>query len=238
MCPISKYVPTQLLKSRNCKQRCIKDWSIIIYVIISGVGLSPLRTAATSGLLYKPHIIDEGDYGAIVGMKIGRGNRSSRKKPAPAPLCPPQIPHDQTRALTRAAVVGSQRLTKDWSVYSYEPAVGVMLHYSFPSECNVKCPLMSEWNVTHSVGVEVILLTLLCLRVKHHVPLGLRVKLRIPLYWVLNAYRVIMYYKQDELQLYFHFKLTLFSLCWETAVKTFVTTPIRDNVRNILHLRP
>jgi hypothetical protein len=24
------------------------------------------------------------------GMKIGRGNRSTRRKPAPAPLCPPQ----------------------------------------------------------------------------------------------------------------------------------------------------
>jgi hypothetical protein len=32
-------------------------------------------------------------------------------KPAPVPLCPPQIPHDQTRARTRAAAVGSQRLT-------------------------------------------------------------------------------------------------------------------------------
>jgi hypothetical protein len=32
-------------------------------------------------------------------------------RPAPAPFCPPQIPLDQTRAPTRAAVVGSQRLT-------------------------------------------------------------------------------------------------------------------------------
>jgi hypothetical protein len=31
------------------------------------------------------------------GMKIDRGNRSARRKPAPAPLCPPQIPLDQTR---------------------------------------------------------------------------------------------------------------------------------------------
>jgi hypothetical protein len=29
----------------------------------------------------------------------------------PAPLCPPQIPHDLTRARTRAAAVGSQGLT-------------------------------------------------------------------------------------------------------------------------------
>jgi hypothetical protein len=27
-------------------------------------------------------------------MKIGKGNRSTRRKLAPAPLCPPQIPHD------------------------------------------------------------------------------------------------------------------------------------------------
>jgi hypothetical protein len=63
------------------------------------------------GLLYKPQMIDEGDCGAIGGMKIGRGNRSTRRKPAPVPLCPPQIPHDKTRARTRATGVGSQRLT-------------------------------------------------------------------------------------------------------------------------------
>jgi hypothetical protein len=84
---------------------------IIIIIIISGVGLSPVGTAATSGLLYKPQMIDEGDCGAIGGIKFGRGNRSTRRKPAPAPLCPPQIPHDQTRARTRAAAVGRQRLT-------------------------------------------------------------------------------------------------------------------------------
>jgi hypothetical protein len=32
------------------------------------MGLSPLGTAATSGLLYKPQMIDEGDCGAIGGM--------------------------------------------------------------------------------------------------------------------------------------------------------------------------
>jgi hypothetical protein len=62
--------------------------------------------------IVQPQMIDEGDCGAIGGMKIGRGNRSTQRKPAPAPLCPPQIPPlDQTRARTRAAAVGSQRLT-------------------------------------------------------------------------------------------------------------------------------
>jgi hypothetical protein len=51
---------------------------------------------------------NDGEFG---GMKIGRGNRSTRRKPAPAPLCPPQIPFGQTRDRTRAAAEGSQRLT-------------------------------------------------------------------------------------------------------------------------------
>jgi hypothetical protein len=80
-------------------------------IILSGVGLSPLGTAATSGLLYQPRMIDDGDCGAIGGMKIGKGNRSTRRNPAPAPLCPPQIPHIFTRTRNRAAAVGSQRLT-------------------------------------------------------------------------------------------------------------------------------
>jgi hypothetical protein len=70
------------------------------HVFLSGVGLSPLGTAATYGLLYKPQMIDEGGCGAIDGMKIDRGNRSTRRKPALAPFCPPQIPHDQTRVRT------------------------------------------------------------------------------------------------------------------------------------------
>jgi hypothetical protein len=35
---------------------------------------------------------DDYDDGEFCGMKIGRGNRSTRRKPAPAPLCPPQFP--------------------------------------------------------------------------------------------------------------------------------------------------
>jgi hypothetical protein len=71
------------------------------------VRLSPVGTVATTGLLYQPQMIDDGGCGAIGGMKIGRGNRSTRRKPAPAPLCSPQIPYEQTRAQTQTAVVGS-----------------------------------------------------------------------------------------------------------------------------------
>jgi hypothetical protein len=71
--------------------------------------LGPLGTSAPNWpIVAAPGDCEEGDFG---GKKIGRGNRSTRRKPAPAPLCPPQIPLDQTRARTRAAAVGSQRLT-------------------------------------------------------------------------------------------------------------------------------
>jgi hypothetical protein len=72
--------------------------------------LGPLGTAA----IYCPIVPATGDCedGELFGgLKIGGGNRSIRRKPAPAPLCPPQIPLDQTRDRTRAAAVGSQRLT-------------------------------------------------------------------------------------------------------------------------------
>jgi hypothetical protein len=79
------------------------------------VRLSPLGTAAIIGLLYQPRVIDDDESGAIGGINIGRWYRSTRRKPSPVPLCPPQIPHDPTRARTRAAAVGRQRLTS-WAM--------------------------------------------------------------------------------------------------------------------------
>jgi hypothetical protein len=77
---------------------------LLFCIVLSGVRLSPLDT----GLLYQPQMIDGGDCRAIGGMRIGRGNQSTRRKPAPAPQCPPQIPHDQTLSRTRGAAVGSR----------------------------------------------------------------------------------------------------------------------------------
>jgi hypothetical protein len=43
-----------------------------------------------------PLYLSPGDYedGVAGGMMIGRGNGSTRRKPAPVPLCPPQIPNE------------------------------------------------------------------------------------------------------------------------------------------------
>jgi hypothetical protein len=68
-------------KTENCR----------VFFNLSG---GTLGTAATTGLLYQRRVIGEGDCGEIGGMEIGRVNRSTRRKPAPAPLVPPQIPQD------------------------------------------------------------------------------------------------------------------------------------------------
>jgi hypothetical protein len=62
------------------------------------------------GLLYQPRVIDN-ECGAVGGMRIGRGNRSTRRKPAPVLLRSSQISHDVTRARTQAAAVESRWLT-------------------------------------------------------------------------------------------------------------------------------
>jgi hypothetical protein len=47
------------------------------YFVCEAIG-----TAATPGLLFEPRVIVK----MIVEKQIGRGNRSSRRKPSPAPL--------------------------------------------------------------------------------------------------------------------------------------------------------
>jgi hypothetical protein len=69
-----------------------------------------------TGLFYHPLMIDDDDEcGTVGGMRISRGNRGTRRKPVPVPLCPPQIPQDLTWARSRAAAEGSRRLT-GWTV--------------------------------------------------------------------------------------------------------------------------
>jgi hypothetical protein len=79
----------------------------LFFKFLIGVQLGPLGTAATNRPIVPAW--DDHDNGEIGGMN-GRGNRRTRRKPAPVPLCPPQTPH-AARTRNRAAAVGSQRLT-------------------------------------------------------------------------------------------------------------------------------
>jgi hypothetical protein len=58
------------------------------------VQLGPLGTSATNWpLVPAPGDYEDGEFG---GLMIGKENRSTWRRPAPVPLCPPQIPHDLT----------------------------------------------------------------------------------------------------------------------------------------------
>jgi hypothetical protein len=60
------------------------------------------------------HSVDDrtiNEYGAVGGIRFGRGKRRTRRKRAPMSLCPPEIPQDLTWDGTRVAAVGSRRLT-------------------------------------------------------------------------------------------------------------------------------
>jgi hypothetical protein len=61
-------------------------------------GTESITAEAITGLLYQPRMIMDIDECGAAGGKNGKGNRSTRRKPDPVPLCPPQIPHDPTRA--------------------------------------------------------------------------------------------------------------------------------------------
>jgi hypothetical protein len=71
-----------------------------------GVQLGPLGTAAIN----RPIVPAPGGDDEEIGGLIGRGNVSTRRKPAPVPLCPPQTPQ-AAQTQTQAATVGSQQLT-------------------------------------------------------------------------------------------------------------------------------
>jgi hypothetical protein len=101
-------ITTKTEKLGKCPFRILADIPVFLIGILGGgVHLGPLGTAATN----RPIVPAPGDYddGEIGGM-IGRGNRSTRRKPASVPLCPPQRPH-AARTRTPAATVGSQQLT-------------------------------------------------------------------------------------------------------------------------------
>jgi hypothetical protein len=123
-----------------------------------GIQLVPLGTAATDWpILPAPGDYDDGEFG---GLKIGKGNRITRRKPAPAPLCPPKIPLDQTWDRTRAATVGSQRLTV-WAMVrpqllSYRISTSVKYHFLLNTvklwthdDCMLRVPLFLVTRIAH-----------------------------------------------------------------------------------------
>jgi hypothetical protein len=63
----------------------------LIVIVGGGVQFGPLDTASTNrSIVPAPGNYDDGETDRVM---IGRGNRSTRRKPVPVSLCPPQTPH-------------------------------------------------------------------------------------------------------------------------------------------------
>jgi hypothetical protein len=64
----------------------LRAYIFLIGIVGGGVQLGPLGTATTNRPIVPAPVDFDGEIG---GMMIGRGNRSTLRKPAPVPLCPP-----------------------------------------------------------------------------------------------------------------------------------------------------
>jgi hypothetical protein len=91
-----------------------------------GDELGPLGTAATDWpIVPVPGDYDDGEFG---GMKIGRGTQSTRRIPAPAQLCPPQIPLPGSnlgrhgwKPATNCLIYGASHDVKNKWIYTSAP---------------------------------------------------------------------------------------------------------------------
>jgi hypothetical protein len=89
----------------------------------SYVGMRLLVRSPWNGPLYQSWMIDERN-GASGGALTGKGNRSTRRKPAPIPLCPQQNSHELIWDWTRAAWgMARPGITLHHSVFSIPKSV-------------------------------------------------------------------------------------------------------------------
>jgi hypothetical protein len=159
--------------------------------------LGPLGTSATYWpIVPAPGDFEDGEFGGI----NGRANRSTRRKPAPAPLCPPQIPLDQTLDWTRAAALGTRRLTASAmarplaTLKASTACTGITLPYLL---LRGKCNTSSATFFTFSCG------TLLSLK-RTHTSDQLVFKERLPLFYPILRFVFVSTQQLSESQSHFN----------------------------------
>jgi hypothetical protein len=92
-------------------QKHLSAYIIIFFIFLMGRDWAHLVLRPLFGLLYQPQMIDDGDCGAVGGMRIGRETEVLGEN---LPQC--RFVHHKSHmtwpgARTRAAAVGSRRLT-------------------------------------------------------------------------------------------------------------------------------
>jgi hypothetical protein len=86
------------------------DVLYLILVLVSWGGVVRLHSLCTSANNW-PLVpaSDDNEYGAFGGMRIGKENLSTRRKPSTVPLCLLQVPHDFIWNRTRVKDVGNRQ---------------------------------------------------------------------------------------------------------------------------------
>jgi hypothetical protein len=80
-------------KTRDVLVKKKDYWRLCNMAKIRLVGGPPTTSATNWPIVHGPGDYEAGEFG---GTMTGKGNRSTRRKPAPVQLCPQQIPHDLT----------------------------------------------------------------------------------------------------------------------------------------------
>jgi hypothetical protein len=99
---------------------------LIIFTICYRVRWEHLLNQPLIGLLYKIPMIYY--CGAVCEMRIGRGNQTTWRKPAPAPLCPPQILYDLSWDRTKSCRSGKPATKISWIISEHS-----LLKFTFAS---------------------------------------------------------------------------------------------------------
>jgi hypothetical protein len=74
------------------------------------------------------------ECGAVDGMRIGRGKRSTWRKPEPVTICPQQLPHDLTWDRTRLSAVE----TVTSSILLFEKIIAHMINKFCGKLCSME----------------------------------------------------------------------------------------------------
>jgi hypothetical protein len=83
-----------------------------VFSLTHGMRLISLGTPATSRPILPAPNDNVDKYRAVSRMRIRKGKRRTRRKPAPVPICPSQIPRDLTWDRNQAVALGSWRLAE------------------------------------------------------------------------------------------------------------------------------
>jgi hypothetical protein len=118
-----------------------ETWMKFLFSFLeSGETVHQVRRPLT-GLLYQPRMIDD-ERGAVDGMRVGRGNRSTRSKPTHSATLFTTNPTRPDLGSNQATTVGSRRLITSavrHSLYSY---VKVVYFRMYSRRQNIRCDRM------------------------------------------------------------------------------------------------